>query len=142
MPEPADVTYLRAGDKRVDGLRAARRMRAPDFSVAGPAGSVTAVPETLTGTPGRDRRRAPPRARWARDGPAERVDGAARHDHDHDRADPTTATPSTTAATTRPRTARRPPQRRPPAPPAPRTAATGAAVAPRRPPRRPPPPAG
>ena len=29
MPEPADVTYLRAGDKRSDGFRAARRMRAP-----------------------------------------------------------------------------------------------------------------
>jgi len=51
MPEPADVTYLRAGDKRADSVRAARRMRAPDFSIAGPAGSVTAVPETLTGTP-------------------------------------------------------------------------------------------
>ncbi|HEV2777492.1 MAG TPA: hypothetical protein VGV90_18020 [Solirubrobacteraceae bacterium] len=52
MPEPADVTYLRAGDKRADGFRAARRMRAPDLSIAGPAGSVTAVPDALTATPG------------------------------------------------------------------------------------------
>jgi hypothetical protein len=52
MPEPADVTYLRAGDRRADGVRAARRMRAPDLSIAGPAGSVTAVPEALAGSPG------------------------------------------------------------------------------------------
>jgi hypothetical protein len=52
MPEPADVTYLRAGDKRADAIQAARRMRAPDLSIAGPAGSVTAVPEALAGTPG------------------------------------------------------------------------------------------
>ena len=52
MPEPADVTYLRAGDKRADGVRAARRMGAPDLSIAGPAGSVIAVPDALAGTPG------------------------------------------------------------------------------------------
>ncbi|HEV2059158.1 MAG TPA: hypothetical protein VGR11_07360, partial [Solirubrobacteraceae bacterium] len=44
MPEPADVTYLRAGDKRSDGVRAARVMRAPDPVLAGPAGAATAVP--------------------------------------------------------------------------------------------------
>ena len=54
MPEPADVTYLRAGDKRSDGFRAARRMRAPDRSIAGPAGALTAVkaPDSLTGAAG------------------------------------------------------------------------------------------
>lgn len=54
MPEPADVTYLRAGDKRSDGLRAARRMRAPDPAIAGPAGAVSAAeaPSSLTGAPG------------------------------------------------------------------------------------------
>ena len=52
MPEPADVTYLRAGDKRADGVRAARRMRAPDRSIAGPAGSVLSVPDALAATPG------------------------------------------------------------------------------------------
>jgi cell division protein FtsB len=53
MPEPADVTYLRAGDKRSDGVRAARRMRAADPTIAGPAGAVSAVkaPDSLTGTP-------------------------------------------------------------------------------------------
>ncbi len=51
MPEPADVTYLRAGDKRSDGVRAARRMRAADPAIAGPAGAVSAAkaPESLTG---------------------------------------------------------------------------------------------
>jgi hypothetical protein len=39
MPAPADVTYLSAGDARTAGARAARRMRAPDRSIAGPAGS-------------------------------------------------------------------------------------------------------
>ena len=52
MPEPADVTYLRAGDKRSDGFRAARRMGAPDPTIAGPAGAVIAVPQTLTGVAG------------------------------------------------------------------------------------------
>jgi len=41
MPEPGDVTYLRAGTLRSDGLRAARRMRAPDPQLAGPAGLMT-----------------------------------------------------------------------------------------------------
>jgi cell division protein FtsB len=51
MPEPADVTYLRAGDKRSDGFQAARRMRAPDPTIAGPAGAVSAAkaPDSLTG---------------------------------------------------------------------------------------------
>ena len=47
MPEPADVTYLRAGDKRSDGFRAARRMHAPDPAIAGPAGAVIAIPDAL-----------------------------------------------------------------------------------------------
>lgn len=41
MPEPADVTYLRAGTLSSDGLRAARRMRAPNPEIAGPAGLMT-----------------------------------------------------------------------------------------------------
>ena len=51
MPEPADVTFLRAGDLRSDGFQAARKMRAPDASIAGPAGALTAasVSESLTG---------------------------------------------------------------------------------------------
>jgi len=54
MPEPADVTYLRAGDKRADSLRAVRRMTAADATITGPAGAVSAVklPDSLTGTPG------------------------------------------------------------------------------------------
>ena len=54
MPEPADVTYLRAGDKRADSLRAVRRMGGADPTITGPAGAVSAVklPETLTATPG------------------------------------------------------------------------------------------
>jgi hypothetical protein len=51
MPAPADVTFLRAGNLRADGDRAAARMRAPDPSIAGPAGS-TIVPETLAGISG------------------------------------------------------------------------------------------
>ncbi|MFP5364133.1 MAG: hypothetical protein ACLGI5_15550 [Thermoleophilia bacterium] len=39
MPEPADVTYLRAATPSADGRRAAKRMRAPDAQIAGPAGS-------------------------------------------------------------------------------------------------------
>jgi cell division protein FtsB len=51
MPEPADVTYLTAGDKRAASLRAARRMRAPDAAIAGPAGAaIAAAPDSLTGT--------------------------------------------------------------------------------------------
>ncbi len=41
MPEPADVSYLRAGALSSDGLRAARRMRAPNREIAGPAGLMT-----------------------------------------------------------------------------------------------------
>ncbi len=41
MPEPGDVTYLRAGSKGADGRRAASRMTAPDAAQAGPAGSVS-----------------------------------------------------------------------------------------------------
>jgi hypothetical protein len=49
MPAPADVTYLRAGDPRTDGVRAARRMVAADPQLAGPAGAPTPLP---IGTPG------------------------------------------------------------------------------------------
>ena len=55
MPEPGDVTYLRAGTLSADGARAALRMRAPDPATAGPAGlmteqnSVTAI--TAAGDP-------------------------------------------------------------------------------------------
>ena len=41
MPEPADVSYLRAGALSSDGLRAARRMRAPNREIAGAAGLMT-----------------------------------------------------------------------------------------------------
>ncbi|HWI06613.1 MAG TPA: hypothetical protein VNT54_03765 [Solirubrobacteraceae bacterium] len=52
MPEPADVTYLRARDLRADGARAAEAMRSPDRGIAGPAGSATAeAPAALTGAP-------------------------------------------------------------------------------------------
>jgi hypothetical protein len=53
MPEPADVTYLRAGDKRSDGLRAARRMGGADPAITGPAGAVWAPDPAaaLTATP-------------------------------------------------------------------------------------------
>jgi cell division protein FtsB len=51
MPAPADVTYLRAGDLRDDGARAARNMHAPDLAIAGPAGAATA-PAGLPTAPG------------------------------------------------------------------------------------------
>jgi hypothetical protein len=44
MPAPADVTYLRAGDSRADGVRAARRMVAADPAIAGPAGAALPLP--------------------------------------------------------------------------------------------------
>ena len=50
MPEPADVTFLRAGSLRSDGARAARRMRAPDPATAGPAGSPL-TPSSVTFAP-------------------------------------------------------------------------------------------
>lgn len=50
MPAPADVTYMRAGNPRADGARAARHMRAPDPAVAGPAGAAAAT--TLANAPG------------------------------------------------------------------------------------------
>jgi hypothetical protein len=46
MPEPADVTYLDAGGPASDGVRAARRMHAPDPASAGPAGSAIAAAGT------------------------------------------------------------------------------------------------
>lgn len=50
MPEPADVTYLRAGGLRGDATRAAQRMRSPDPAIAGPAGSaVVEAPPALIG---------------------------------------------------------------------------------------------
>ncbi|HEY0345266.1 MAG TPA: hypothetical protein VGC59_11490 [Solirubrobacteraceae bacterium] len=51
MPSPADVTYLRAGDLRADGARAARRMIAPDFALAGPAGAATVSPAAALAPP-------------------------------------------------------------------------------------------
>lgn len=51
MPAPADVTFLKAGNLRADGYRAATRMRAPDPAIAGPAGS-TIAPDTLSGITG------------------------------------------------------------------------------------------
>jgi hypothetical protein len=53
MPEPADVTYLSAGDKRSDSLRAVRAMIGPDPAIAGPAGALSAVklPDSLTAPP-------------------------------------------------------------------------------------------
>ncbi len=42
MPAPGDVSYLHAGDRHGDAVRAARRMLAPDPATAGPAGSATA----------------------------------------------------------------------------------------------------
>jgi len=58
MPAPADVTFLRAGNLRSDGYRAAQRMRPPDPSIAGPAGAAIApdavsellAPSTAAGT--------------------------------------------------------------------------------------------
>ncbi|HVF78397.1 MAG TPA: hypothetical protein VNA28_08870 [Solirubrobacteraceae bacterium] len=41
MPEPADVSYLRAGTLSADGARAAKRMRAPDPEIVGSAGLMT-----------------------------------------------------------------------------------------------------
>jgi cell division protein FtsL len=41
MPAPADVDYLRAGDRHDVAVRAERRMRAPDPAAAGFAGSAT-----------------------------------------------------------------------------------------------------
>lgn len=53
MPEPADVTFLTAGDLGADGARAATRMTGPNPAIAGPAGSpiaqLTAAPSTAIG---------------------------------------------------------------------------------------------
>ena len=62
MPAPADVAYLRAGDRHGDAVRAARRMRAPDPAKAGFAGSAI-TPDLDAGDHAagrsRDDRRAP-----------------------------------------------------------------------------------
>ncbi len=121
MPEPADVTYLRAGDKRSDGFRAARRMRAPDPAIAGPAGAVAAAraPDArrradAAGVAGSRRRRR------RRDAPAT----AGRRPPPGTTAAPPTTDPAATAAPQRRRrpaattTPRRRPRRRPPPPPA------------------------
>jgi cell division protein FtsB len=42
MPQPADITYLRADDGDASAARAAQRMQAPDKAIAGPAGSLAA----------------------------------------------------------------------------------------------------
>jgi hypothetical protein len=54
MPEPADVSYLRAGSLSADGTRAARRMRAPDPQIVGPAGLMTTQSSVaaISGEPG------------------------------------------------------------------------------------------
>jgi hypothetical protein len=52
MPAPADVGYLRAGDRHGVALRAERRMRAPDPAAAGPAGSATPTGVELAATTG------------------------------------------------------------------------------------------
>jgi hypothetical protein len=59
MPEPADVTYARAGTLTADGARAAEKMRAPDPEIAGPAGSMTAA-ASVTAITGADPNAAPP----------------------------------------------------------------------------------
>jgi len=109
MPAPADVTFLKAGNLRADGYRAATRMRAPDPAIAGPAGS-TIAPDTLTGITGPT---AP--AAQAASGAANAAVPAAPA------AAPTTTAPGTTASAPAPT-----------APPAtaPATPANGAAAAP------------
>ena len=75
MPEPADVTYLRARDLRTDAARAARRMRAPDATIAGPAGSTVAnVAPALTAAPAGS---APPAPTPAGAGTATPIDPSA-----------------------------------------------------------------
>jgi hypothetical protein len=107
MPEPADVTYLRAGGLGAEGVRAAQRMHAPDPQIAGPAGSVSAasVTSAITG-PGNPA---------ATDPAAATTDAAAA----------TTAAPATTAATV---TA--PPATAPPPTPPGTTAVTAATTPP------------
>jgi cell division protein FtsB len=114
MPEPGDVTYLRAGGLGAEGVRAAQRMHAPDPQIAGPAGAVSAASITPAitgpGDPG-----APSVTATATD-PATATNPAAA----------TTGPLATTAATvTAPATT-------PPAstPPPATTAVTGAAAAP------------
>lgn len=50
MPAPADIRYLKAGDRHGDALRAALRMRPPDPSKLGFAAAPTA-PELAAGAP-------------------------------------------------------------------------------------------
>jgi hypothetical protein len=118
MPEPADVTYLRAGTLSADGARAAQRMRAPDPSIAGPAGLMT-VQNSVTAITGPGDPSAPAAAATA---PA--TDPAAPV------AAPGTAAPEPTAATAAPQ------------PAATTAAATTAAVAPAAPAPAPPDPGG
>lgn len=112
MPAPADVTFLRAGNLRADGYRAATRMRAPDPAIAGPAGS-TIAPDTLTGITG-------PTAPVA-----QTASGAANA------AAPATPPTTTVPGTTAPPAATAPaPATTPPSATAPATPANGAAAAP------------
>ena len=55
MPEPADITYLKAATLSSDGLRAARRMGAPDPQIVGPAGLMTTQSSVTSITGERDR---------------------------------------------------------------------------------------
>jgi len=129
MPEPADVTYLRAGDKRADSLRAVRRMTAADAAITGPAGAVSAVklPDTLTagatgtgtttaaGTPGQA---AAPSSTIAAPAPTPAP------------AQPAATAPAPAASTAPATTAAAPAVSATAAPPAPPTTATGGVTTP------------
>jgi hypothetical protein len=118
MPEPADVTYLRAGGLGAEGVRAAQRMHAPDPQIAGPAGAVSAASVTPAitgpGNPGALAVTDPAAAATATDPTAP------------DPAAATASPPATTAAT-----ATAPPTATPATTPPPATTAvTGATTAP------------
>ena len=100
MPEPADVTYLRAGDLRSDGRKAARRMGAPDRDVAGPAGSAVAqAPPSLTGAPAVTGAVGAAPATTAAAAPSATAPTAEASDAPASTAVPAVATPAAQAAT-------------------------------------------
>ncbi|MEA2222309.1 MAG: hypothetical protein QOH83_685 [Solirubrobacteraceae bacterium] len=122
MPEPGDVTYLRAGGLGAEGVRAAQRMHAPDPQLVGPAGAVSAASITpaITG-PGNPGAPGVTETATATDPATATVP---------DPAAATTGPTATTAATvTAPATT--PPATTPPAttPPPATTAVTGATAA-------------
>jgi hypothetical protein len=92
MPAPADVTFLKAGDLRSDGNRAAQRMHAPDPSIAGPAGSAV-VPDALAGMTGP----AVPAAQTAPAAAGAPVTGAPAATTAPNTTAPVTAAPATVA---------------------------------------------